>query len=567
MYSNKKNVLQLVSLLKAHEIKHVVLSPGSRNSPIVQSLSVVSFFTCHSVVDERSAGFYATGILQRMDNPVAICCTSGSAVLNYGPAVSEAYYQNLPLLVITADRPASSLGQNENQTIPQPGIFGSLVRKSFQLPEINTTDDEWYCNRLINEAILELSHHGCKPVHINVPISEPLFDYTVKRLPNERVINRISLIKSKDLVPFGLLGVGLAVCKKPMLLIGQYTDFDADIDFLKVLKSFKKKGGVILAEHLSGVDSEFIISNFDSILYALPEEQKQEYAPDFLITIGGHIVSKRIKQFLRTYPPMYHLDIQPSGDIIDTYHCLTNVIEDEVSTSSIRKMMNVMEMLEMEKNAEFSEWLPFFENWRKASLKIPQPSLKYSDMMVIGELMKNIPDKSSLHLANSNSVRLAQLFNLNKSISVYSNRGTSGIDGCLSTAVGHATVIKELVFIVIGDLAFFYDMNALWNCQLNKKLRVLLNNNGGGEIFYTLPGLKKSEAVDKYIAASHSTSAKAWAETMGLTYLSVTNEEDLKQNMPLFVSKKGNKPILMEVFTSAEKNVEILENYYQSIKL
>ena len=190
MYTDKKNILQLVALLEAHGITKVVLCPGSRNTPIVHTLSNHPNFTCYAVTDERSAGYFAIGLALNGGKPAAVCCTSGTALLNLHPAVAEAFYQNVPLVVISADRPAAWIGQMDGQTVPQPGVFQTLVKKSVNLPEIHTEEDEWYCNRLVNEALLETNHHGKGPVHINVPISEPLFQFTVDTLPEVRVITR-----------------------------------------------------------------------------------------------------------------------------------------------------------------------------------------------------------------------------------------------------------------------------------------------------------------------------------------------------------------------------------------
>ncbi|GHU56627.1 2-succinyl-5-enolpyruvyl-6-hydroxy-3-cyclohexene-1-carboxylate synthase [Bacteroidia bacterium] len=559
MYSNKKNVLQLVSLLKAHEIQQIVISPGSRNSPIVHSLTSDSDFICHSVVDERSAGFYALGISLYSGMPVAVCCTSGSAVLNYGPSVAEAFYQKVPLVYITADRPASRIGQGENQTIPQPGIFGDLVKKSVQLPEVNTFEDEWYCNRLINEALLGMYHLECGPVHINVPLSEPLYEYTVEKLPHVREIHHCIPWDPSSLIDqatfFNTYALELHKYNKVMLIVGQSFAIDSAQFIEKFVDRFDC---VVLTEHLSYMDPKFFIRNFDALINSLPLEKWEDYAPDLLITMGGHIVSKRIGQLLCKFPPKSHWHFSPSGEIRDTYQCLKEVIQ-----------CNGLTFFDYLSNIKLKRKKTFHKLWESTSIRLPEPSPEYSDLMAVGKLINALPKKCTLHLANSSSVRLGELFSLKNHIRVFANRGTSGIDGCLSTAIGQASVTDNLTFVVIGDLAFFYDMNILWNRRLPKGLRILLNNNGGGEIFYTLPGFEKSEASEEFIVAANSTSAKAWAETMGLTYLSVTNEEELKQNMPVFVEAGGvfSKPILMEVFTSAEKNVEILENYYQSIKL
>lgn len=221
MYSDKENVLQLVALAKAYGIEKVVLSPGSRNSPLIHSFACDPGFQCYSIVDERSAGFFALGLIMQSRQPVAICCTSGTAVLNLGPAVAEAFYQRLPLVVITADRPTAWIGQMDGQTLPQPHIFGPLVKHSVQLPECTNTESRWYCNRLINEALSAINHHGYGPVQINIPLSEPLFNYTVERLPEVRKITRHLPARENNTAGFPGLGRRFASYKRPMLLVGQ----------------------------------------------------------------------------------------------------------------------------------------------------------------------------------------------------------------------------------------------------------------------------------------------------------------------------------------------------------
>jgi 2-succinyl-5-enolpyruvyl-6-hydroxy-3-cyclohexene-1-carboxylate synthase len=556
MYSGKKNVLQLIALLKAHGICQVVLSPGSRNSPLIHSFAVDPFFTCHVVVDERSAGFYAIGIMLHTGEAVAVCCTSGTAALNLGPAVAEAFYQQLPLLILTADRPAAWIGQRAGQTLPQPGMYNTLVRKSVQLPEINTPEDEWYCNRLINEAIAELNHHGPAPVHINIPLSEPLFEYTAGALPEVRSIRRyLPGAKIDGLMEKEGFTTRFQTYSKRMIVIGQLWRQTKEIRNL-VEQVAREKDCVILAECLSNIRSPYVTGDFDSLLYALPKEEQKAYAPDLLITFGGHIVSRRIKQFLQANKPEEHWHISPSGELVDLYQSLTHSIE---AGAPVFLHHIVGGSVDREK--------PYASRWRNALERLPSGEIHaFSDVLAVKELLKAIPGNASLHIANSSSVRLAQLFPVKNDVTVYCNRGTSGIDGCLSTAVGYAAVSARPTFLLIGDLAFFYDMNGLWNRQLSKHLRILLNNNGGGEIFYALPGLNQSEALDTYIAASHRTQARAWAEATGFTYLSATNKDELANAMPAFTSREGDKPILLEVFTSMEKNTDILRNYYHERK-
>lgn len=558
MYSDKKNVLQLVALLKAYGIRYMVLSPRSRNSPVVHSLVVDPFFSCYTVVDERSAGFFAIGIIQQVRQPVAVCCTSGTAVLNLGSAVAEAFYQQLPLLVITADRPASWIGQMDGQTLPQPGIFRTLVKKSVQLPEPLQAEDEWYGNRLINEAILALTHAGSPgPVQINIPLSEPLFRYTAEQLPEVKRIRYPFPVKTLGDSTLKSYQERLATCSGCLLLVGQSLP---DTGFQQAMETFAGQTTcVVLAEHLANLPGSYVIRDFDSILYMLSPEEYPEYKPDILITMGGHIVSKRIRQFLRTYKPKEHWHITPSaGDIPDTFQSVTDIIETDPLC-----FLQQMNRVPLPASGEKKQYLSL---WKEKSQALQEVSLPFSDLYAVRSLMQVLPEHSALHLGNSSSVRYAQLFPLPEHIRVYGNRGTSGIDGSLSSATGYATVSEGLTFLLIGDLSFFYDMNGIWNKHTGSNLRIFLNNNGGGEIFHALPGLNRSEALEPYITGAHRTQAKGWAESLGFTYLSAGNKEELTEHLPVFTRVQQDRAILLEVQTSMQENTDILRNYYHQLK-
>jgi len=527
MYSNKKNVLQLAALLRDFGIDHVVVSPGSRIAPITQTLSQHPYFHCYTVVDERSAAFFALGLIQKLQRPVAVCCTSGTALLNFGSAVAEAYYQQLPLLVISADRPAAWIGQMDGQTLPQPGVFNALVKKSVQLPEPITQEDEWYCNRLINEALIQLTQHGNGPVQINVPLSEPLFDFSATELPEARRI-RYSEGYPRSLDNEEYFRTTWNNSKKRMIVIGQLLPDD---EIRNIIRSVAEKWNcVILAEHLANFTSDNAIENFDQIIYALPADKWADFTPDLLITFGGHVVSKRLKQFLRKQHPAKHWQLSSDGSVPDLFQSLTDVIEMDA------------EFFSMFGNPEETQSDSYGTLWKNESDKIREKSesfikeMLFSDLYVLKSFFPLLHDNAALQLGNSSTVRNAQLFRLNPHVSVYCNRGTSGIDGSMSTAVGFAAVHPDLTFLIIGDLSFFYDVNGLWNKHISKNLRIILVNNGGGEIFHLLPGLNKAESLDDHISYRHNTVAKEWAKIMGFSYLSAENETELKKNITTFVS-------------------------------
>ena len=553
MYTDKKNILQLVALLEAHGVKKIVLCPGSRNIPLVHTLSTHPSFTCYPMTDERSAGFFAIGLSLNGGGPVAVCCTSGTALLNLHPAVAEAFYQNVPLVVISADRPGAWIGQMDGQTVPQPGVFGTLVKKSVNLPEIYTDEDEWYCNRLINEALLATHHHGKGPVHINVPVNEPLFRFTAEVLPEVRVITRYQGLNVYDR-DYKELIERLNKYQKRMIIVGQ----------MNLIYLFDKKYSKLLYKHFAWL-SEHIgnqtvpglpIRNFDAALYTMNDEVQEKMMPELLITYGGHVVSKRLKKYLRQHPPKEHWHVSLDGEVVDLYGSLTTVIEMD-PFEFLEKIAFLLEN-------KTPQYPLMWENYCKA---LPQMEMAYSEMSAIGALIRTLPEQSALHLGNSSSIRYAQLYSVPPTVEVCCNRGTSGIEGTLSTAIGYAAASDKLKFLVMGDLSFFYDMNALWNGNIGTNIRILLLNNGGGEIFHTLPGLEMSGTSHKFITAVHKTSAKGWAEERGFLYQCVEDENQLLEAMKLFAQPEPmNQPVLMEVFTNKNKDARILKDYYHQLK-
>ena len=554
MYSDKKSILQLAALLKAHGVQKMVLCPGSRNAAIVHTFANIEDFTCYSITDERSAGFFAIGLSLQGGGPAAVCCTSGSALLNLHPAVAEAYYQQIPLIVISADRPAAWIGQMDGQTLPQPHVFGSLVKMSVNLPEVHTEEDEWHCNRLINEAILETTHHGKGPVHINVPISEPIYRFTAKELPEVRVITRYQGLNVYDR-DYKELIEKLNGYQKRMVVVGQMTlIYQFDKKFIKPLS----KNFAWLTEHLSNQTIPALpIKNFDVAISGMDEERQEQMTPDLLITYGGHIVSKQLKKYLRTHKPKEHWHITPDGKVADLFGCLTTVIEIDP--------FEFLEKIAFMLDGKPTSYPMVWENWCKIH---PSPELPYSQIRVTGDLIKALPAPCALHLANSSTVRYAQLFPLSNDVEVCCNRGVNGIEGSLSSALGYAVASDKLNFVIIGDLSFFYDMNALWNTHFHNNLRILVLNNEGGEIFHTLPGMDKSGGTSrKFITAEHHTSARGWAEERGFLYMNATDDEEWQEALKTFASPEEHpQPMLLEVWTDKGEDTRLLREYYKSLK-
>ena len=548
MFSDKENVNILTSLLIAHSVRHAVVCPGSRNAPIVHNLDACDSIHCYPVTDERSAGFYALGLCQAVNAPVVVCVTSGTALLNLCPSVAEAFYQHLPLVVISADRPAQWIDQLDGQTLPQVGALGRFVSKTVNLPEPHDKESRWYCNRLINEAMIACVKGSCGPVHINVPITEPLYQFNTNTLPIERKITFLSGLSDFNAASvqcFQPIVTALKHAQKPLIIIGQM------------------KPSVVISTHV-----ERLISQQHVVLYeplgvdkgdnCLEETMcligdKKEFLPDFILYFGDTFVSKRLKKFLRKAKKAECWIVNPEGVLYDTFMNLTGIAQAEPK--------DIMQAIDFQGN---TEWFNLWENMKQHVRKhrmIFEPH--YSNMLAVKQLealLSNDPSKAIVHYANSTSIRLGCIYARHH---IFCNRGVNGIEGSLSTAAGYSLVTKEQVFCIIGDLSFFYDQNALWNESLPPNLSILLLNNGGGGIFHQLPGLERSPYRNSAIAAQHTTSAEGICQTHDIVYLSARNEEELDKSLDkLFNSEE--RPVLLEVFTNAEEDTQALKDYYQA---
>lgn len=554
MYSNKENVNILTALLLKFRISKAVVCPGSRNSPIVHNLCVCPGIECFPVTDERSAGFTALGMIAADDEPVVVCVTSGSALLNVAPAAAEAYYQNRPLIIVSADRPEQWIGQSDGQTILQQGALSPNVRKSVSLPEPHNDEERWYCNRLVNEALNAAISGGGGPVHINVPISEPLFDYSVLSLPDER---KIELLESFiDDIAMQDVATQFFQAKKPMLVLGQMKPEIAG-DVLGQLDQIKGKAAV-LQEKLA--DDDICPSqHIDEILSVV--ESDDRYRPDYIIYMGGSIVSKQLKNFLRGCKDIPSVLIDEWGEVHDTFKNMTCLFHG----CPVDALDILSEEAKEAKPSAYSKLWQHAMDKAEKHARAFQPT--YSQLLAVKmfhQMMRKDNMDGELVYGNSTAVRLGNIYSDQY---IYVNRGVNGIEGTLSTAVGYSVASRETedVYCVIGDLSFFYDQNALWNQNLDSNLSILLLNNGGGGIFRQLSGLEKSPFRNKMVAAAHETSAKGICEANDVVYLSAHDAEELQKGLhEMFNSEEG--PVLLEVFTNPEEDARILKEYYQSCK-
>jgi len=537
MYSNKENINILTSLIIAHGIRHVVVCPGSRNAPLTHNFNECPEIVCHSQTDERSAGFYALGMSQQLNEPVAVCVTSGSALLNLLPAAAEASYQNNGILVISADRPSEWIGQLDGQTMPQKDALGSFVSKSVSLPEPKDESQRWYCNRLINEAIIELKSKKRPSVHINVPISEPLYDFDVAQLPDERVVSSL---------PFSSVEGIIDNAHRPLLVLGQLQEGICTSKIVERLSSHF----VVLTEAIS--------SSFRSYTEELIRQFSGEMSPDLVVYAGGNTVSKKLRQFLRS------LSRDVTQIVVSSDGCLHDV---SMNTSLLVPDMTSDELLSRLADRYIST-TSFAERIAVARKKIAAVSScyrpNYSGMLAVKMLEEKINSEvntpNAVYYGNSLSVRYAALYANGYR---YCNRGLNGIEGSLSVAAGASLVRNANIYAVIGDLSFFYDENALWNSKLGGNFRILLLNNGGGGIFSGLQGAKKSEAFTECIAARQNYNAEGVCHQFGVKYLSAEDEKSLETAVNQLCTEVSDRPVLLEVKTVGDVDEQEYESYFQ----
>lgn len=559
--SDKKGVQHIVMALTALGLKEVVICPGSRNAPLVISFNRHPAFKCTSIRDERSAAFFALGKAIELKQPVAILCTSGSAALNFAPAIAEAYYQRIPLIVLTADRPKEWTGQGDGQTINQTDIYKNYIRKSFEINgDATSENDLWYLDRCLSEGFNIAAYSDKGPVHFNIPVSEPLYGTTAadeNKLP--KVFREISAEKHIPEKDIELLAKQFSECKKVMLLVGQHKPDEKLQAITEQLVSFENV--VVLTESTSNIHHSFFIENIDRCITHLNDKEAKSFMPDLLITAGGAVVSKRIKKLLRDASPKCHWNIHPYDSAMDTYQALTSAIALEPYVF-FEQLLPCIQPTSSDYNLRWNK----LKSEKEQAHKQFCADVAYSDFKVFETVFKTIPSSTHLHLANSSVIRYAQLFDNSKIASTWSNRGTSGIDGSSSTAVGAAAASPDKDFVLItGDVAFHYDKNAFWTETPVENLKVIIINNGGGGIFRIIPGPDKIAEREIFIETSMATNAEHIAVHYGWNYLVVKDEQHLEGTLKKFFAPTSKKTIL-EIFTDANQNPLVLEQYWKFLK-
>ena len=560
MYPKKSLAQIVVSACHQFNIDTVVVSPGSRSAPLTIGFFNHPEIATLSIVDERCAAFFALGIAQQKQKPVAILCTSGSALLNYYPAIAEAFYSNIPLVVISADRPKHLIDIGDGQTIRQENVFENHILFSANLIEDSELKTENL--QLVSKALqIGVSQKG--PVHINVPFDEPLYE-TVEELDTaiannvKQSFDEITSMVSplNDATDYKTLTSIWNTAEKKMILVGvNYPDWHLQ----KLIDIHGNDESVlILTETTSNLHHKKSINSIDQLIFSLDDDQFKYLKPEVLITFGGMIVSKRIKQFLRKYQPKHHWNIDEKKSV-DTFFCLSEFIKMKPLDFFSKFNKTVLR-----KESKYQEkWLQFRDE-RRIKHALYLSKAKHSDFKAFEQIVVSVPSRSQLQISNSSLIRYAQLFTIDKTNTVFCNRGTSGIDGSTSTAVGAAFGAKNQTVFISGDLSFFYDSNALWNANIPANFRIIVINNSGGGIFKIIPGPKSTNAA-KYFETPHSLTAEHLCKMYGLDYLQANSTETVTTQLKGFY-ETSEKPKILEIFTPGEENDLILKEYFKYIQ-
>ncbi len=575
-YSKKPTAQSVVHRCKARGIQNIVISPGSRNAPLTIAFTEDNFFNCFSIVDERCAAFFALGIIQQLDEAVAVVCTSGSALLNYYPAIAEAFYSNLPLVVISADRPPHKIDIGDGQTIRQAGVFEKHIGYSAQLrlddpvathninPSVidqseakqNQLQIQLYNDKEINAALNVAATSKC-PVHINIPFEEPLYETTELStvVPELDDIAAETLEFTENLKAFASIW---NTAKRKMILVGGHRPDTVEQHFLDELA--EDPSVLVFTETTSNIHHPKFFSSIDSIIAPLEKAEDKilrftDLQPEVLLSFGGMIVSKKIKAFLRSYQPKHHWHVDPHK-AYDTFFCLSHHFRTDINSFLARFL---------EHSGESNSG--YHRNWEavKNHIQIKRKSylnqIPFSDFLAFHIIQSSIPEGYQVQLANSSAVRYTQLFDMHPSLNVFCNRGTSGIDGSTSTALGAALYYTNPTLLITGDLSFLYDSNALWNNYVRSDFRIIVINNSGGGIFRILPGKEETDRFETYFETVQGLKLEKLCELYGIEYEQVSGKHDLQAKLEDFY-KPSQTPKLIEIQTPRKVNDKILLSYF-----
>ena len=542
----------IIEICLAQGLNHIVISPGSRNAPLTIGFVNKPKFTCYSIADERSAAFFALGIAQQTKKPVALVCTSGSALLNYYPAFAEAFYSQIPLVVISADRPSEKIDIGDGQTIRQENVFQNHCLYNANLVEGASFENDQKITQAIHCSIINKG-----PIHINAPFEEPLYE-TVNALSIKVNTSAIANVTpSVEMPNWDEFATIWNSSKKKLVLVGVNDPDSIDatiIDFLAIDPSV-----VVITETTSNLHHPSFINNIDSIITPFSPSELEIFQPQILVTFGGMVVSKRIKAALRKYKPKHHWHID-SLRAYNTYGCLTEHFQ-VTPNEFFNNFIPLLKPIESNYYAHFEG----INQLRKVKTAAYLTRVPFTDFKVFEKIIQCLPINSHLQIGNSSAIRYAQLIDIHPSIEVFCNRGTSGIDGSTSTAIGASVANNKETILITGDISFLYDSNGLWNSYIPKNFKIILINNGGGGIFRILPGHDETPVFNTFFETSHCLTAEKLANMYDFDYAIASDELSLEAGIKTLYSN-NNKPSILEVFTPTRENDKVLLQFFKELE-
>lgn len=541
----------IIEICSAKGIHNIIISPGSRNAPLTIGFAQNSNFKCYSIADERCAAFFALGIAQQTKNPTAIVCTSGSALLNYYPAVAEAFYSQIPLIVISADRPQNKIDIGDGQTIRQQNVFQNHSVFNANLTEEASEENDLKINKAIETAILQKG-----PVHINAPFEEPLYETTDTLSVQPKITDCDEVIGTKSIENVEDFVSIWNSAKRKLVLVG--VNEGDSIDQKTIENLANDPSIVVLTETTSNLHHPYFINSIDTLITPFDDHDFKEFEPEILVTFGGMVVSKRIKGFLRKYKPQHHWHIDTLR-AYDTFSALTKHFVMKPN-DFFNDLLSKTVFVESDYFSQINEVYQLRKIKKEKYLnKIP-----FSDFKVFEKVIASLPENSQFQISNSSAIRYAQLIDIDSSIEVFCNRGTSGIDGSTSTAIGASVGSQKQTVFITGDISFLYDSNALWNSYIPKNFKIVLINNGGGGIFRILPGHEEKPVFNTYFETSHHLTAEHLAKMYQFEYLTASDTESLETGIDNLYSQ-NDKPVILEIFTPTVENDVILKHYFKEL--
>ena len=575
-------VYNIAEICARHGITDVVLSPGSRSAPLTLAFARHSELTVRVVPDERAAAFIGLGIAQAQRRAVALVCTSGTAGLNYAPAVAEAFFQQIPLIIFTADRPPEWIDQLDGQTIRQHNLYGTHAKGAFEFPvETSHPDAKWFSARIINEAINLAQAAPAGPVQVNVPLREPFYPQAGELIGYEKDVKIIRETPTTFLMAeaeIAQLRQLLQQAKRVLVVSGQHPE---NVLLNVALENFRSTfGATVAGDSIANIcsHSNSIITNQDIFLTGFSQEQKSFLKPDLLITFGQSLISKSLKLFLRDSAPAQHWHIQANGPAADTFRSLSHLVRTE-PTNFFQTLTNAVARSSSAALTKSGFNLAWASAQQRAGAALQdffssqvdrQQGFQtvFNEFSAFADALAGLPEYTALHLANSMAVRYANILGIpqDRRIEVFANRGTSGIDGCTSTAVGAALAQPERpVVLLTGDVAFFYDRNAFWHNYPLPNLRVVLFNNHGGGIFRIIDGPRQQPELEEFFETRQALTAENTAKDFNLRYFPVSSFEELEAALPVFFAAETGTALL-EVFTDSRTNAAFFEQYRGAVK-